>query len=118
MNVEYSCDPAVCKAPACRCATQSSPLPVGETPQFILFTHDDSTGELSTSLMQNAVGANTNPNGCRLPVTYFTMQGYSDCDIINQRWQAGDEIAGHTIRHEVMGQDYPNTEEEIVGVRE
>lgn len=91
---------------------------MGETPQFVVFTHDDSTAELSTSLMQSAVGDNTNPNGCRLPVTYFTMQGYSDCDIINQRWQAGDEIAGHTIRHEVMGQDYPNTEEEIVGLRE
>lgn len=118
MHAEYSCDPAVCKAPDCRCAGQSSPIPVEETPQFVVFTHDDATGALSTSLMQKAVGDNTNPNGCRLPVTYFTMQPYSDCDIIKQRWQAGDEIACHTLSHELMGQDYPNTEEEIVGQRE
>lgn len=68
--------------------------------------------------MQQAVGNNTNPNGCRIPVTYFTMQGYSDCDLIKERWQEGDEIAGHTISHELMGKNYTNTEEEIVGQRE
>ena len=117
MDAEYSCDPTVCKAPECRCASQSSPLPVEQTPQFVVFTHDDSTAGLSTGLMQSAVGDNKNPNGCRLPVTYFTMQGYSDCDIIKQRWQDGDEIAGHTVTHEAMGPNYTETEQEIVGQR-
>ena len=116
--VAYSCDPAVCKAPDCHCPTQSSPLPVDQTPQFILFTHDDSTGDLSTSLMNQAIGKNTNPNGCKIPVTYFTMQAYSTCERIQEAWNAGDEIAGHTISHEPMDMKYKFTEQEIVGLRD
>mmetsp|Transcript_11822 Transcript_11822/g.33288 ORF Transcript_11822/g.33288 Transcript_11822/m.33288 type:complete len:164 (+) Transcript_11822:468-959(+) len=74
--------------------------------------------ELSTSLFREAIGATKNPNGCTPPVTYFTMQGGTDCDIVKQRWQAGDEIAGHSLTHQVMGSKFPTTEEEIIGLRE
>ena len=107
----------MCKAPSCRCATQSSPLPVEQTPQFIVFTHDDATADLSTSLMNQAVGNNKNPNGCEIPVTYFTMQPYSDCEKIKEAWQAGDEIATHTLTHQAMDTKFPNTAEEIIGQR-
>lgn len=104
----------------CRCATQASPLPgnATSTPQFVLLTHDDATAGLSTSLFQQAVGASKNPNGCTLPVTYFTMQGGSDCEIIKQRWQAGDEIAGHSLTHQQMDSKFVDTEKEIVGTRQ
>ena len=100
----------------CRCATQASPLPgnATSTPQFVLLTHDDATAGLSTSLFQQAVGGSKNPNGCTLPVTYFTMQGGSDCEIIKQRWQAGDEIAGHSLTHQQMDSRFVDTEKEIV----
>ena len=81
-------------------------------------THDDATAGLSTSLFQQAVGDSKNPNGCTLPVTYFTMQGGSDCEIIKQRWQAGDEIAGHSLTHQQMDSRFADTEKEIVGTRQ
>lgn len=104
----------------CHCASQTSPLPGNSTrtPQFMLLTHDDSTAALSTSLFAEAVGATKNPNGCTLPVTYFTMEGGSDCDVIKQRWQAGDEIAGHSITHQPMDSKFANTEKEIIGTRQ
>jgi hypothetical protein len=107
-------------APDCKCAGQTSPLPgnATNTPQFVLLTHDDSTGALSTSLFRQAIGDAKNPNGCTLPVTYFTMQGGSDCELMKERWQAGDEIAGHSITHQVMDSKFPDTEEEIVGLRQ
>ena len=46
------------------------------------------------------------------------MQGGTDCDIVKQRWQAGDEIAGHSLTHQVMGSKFTTTEEEIIGLRE
>jgi peptidoglycan/xylan/chitin deacetylase (PgdA/CDA1 family) len=92
-------------------------LPLDETPQFIVFTHDDATADLSTSLMNEAIGNNKNPNGCDIPVTYFTMQAYSDCEKIKEAWQAGDEIATHTLTHQAMDTKFPNTAEEIIGQR-
>jgi len=34
---------------------------------------------------------------------------------MKQRWQAGDEIAGHSLTHQVMSTKFPTTEEEIIG---
>lgn len=104
--------------PDCYCAGQSGPIPVEEIPQFILFTHDDITGEESTSLMNEAREGIINPNGCRAPATFFTMGAYTDCDYVRKAFDEGDEIACHTVSHEAMGMDYKGIEAEIAGQRE
>lgn len=38
----YQCDPQTCSRPDCQCASIQSPLPIEETPQFILLSNDDS----------------------------------------------------------------------------
>ncbi len=87
-------------------------------PQFVLFTHDDSTGSLSTSLMNEARRGFTNPNGCAIPVTYFTMQSFSDCDLIQGAHKSGDEIAGHTKSHPQMPNRFEGFFDEIAGQRQ
>lgn len=114
----YACSPEECKLPNCYCAGQSGPIPVEEIPQFVLFTHDDITGEESTSLMNQAREGIINPNGCRAPATFFTMGAYTDCDYVRKAFDEGDEIACHTVSHEAMGMDYKDIEAEIVGQRE
>ncbi|KAL4539404.1 hypothetical protein Ndes2437B_g02218 [Nannochloris sp. 'desiccata'] len=98
----YSCDPATCVAPNCHCASGTAPLPVEQMPQFIVYTHDDSTAELSTGLINQTITGYKNPNGCAIPVTYFTMQGFTDCAKVQAAWKTGSEIATHTWSHLAM----------------
>jgi len=77
------------------------------------------TAELSTGLIAQATDGFKNPNGCPLPVTFFTMQAYSDCDYIRQAYDAGNEIAAHTLTHQMMGTDFKGSiDNEIIGERE
>lgn len=76
----YSC-PNTCVMPTCNCASTSIPgnLTLAETPQFILFTLDDSIyerdfhtlGNLSYILQNNSI---LDSNGCHPKLTYYTMQ--------------------------------------------
>lgn len=90
-------------------------------PQFVLFTHDDATDELANRLVNQTVEGLTNPNGCRIPTTFFTMEDYSYCDQVQTAWKLGNEIATHTVNHLAMPIGFKggagSVEAEIVGVR-
>jgi len=91
-------------------------------PQFIVYTHDDSTAELSTSLINESIEGYENPNGCAIPVTYFTMHGFTDCAKVQAAWKAGSEIATHTWSHLAMPPDFKgglgSIEKEIASAKE
>jgi peptidoglycan/xylan/chitin deacetylase (PgdA/CDA1 family) len=88
-------------------------------PRTLLLTRVAAASNLavSTSLFREAIGDSVNPNNCTIPVTYFTMQGGTDCNLVKERWQAGDEIASHSVTHQPMDTKFPDIEGEIIGQR-
>jgi len=119
----YKCDDTNCKAPACRCASIAPPngLTPEETPQFILVTHDDAVNPFSNKVVRSVIDTHTNPNGCNVPATWYTLQQGSDCATIKKLYEENSEIALHTVNHDRL---YPNYNggksallEEMFGVR-
>jgi hypothetical protein len=90
-------------------------------PQFVLFTHDDATDQIANQLVNQTVEGLTNPNGCRIPTTFFTMEVDSYCDQVQTAWKLGNEIATHTVNHLAMPIGFKggagSVEAEIVGAR-
>jgi peptidoglycan/xylan/chitin deacetylase (PgdA/CDA1 family) len=122
VSAAYTCDPTTCVAPDCHCASDTPPLPLEQMPQFVVYTHDDSTGEVSVGLLNQSTSGFKNPNGCSIPVTFFTMEGFTECDMVQAAWKAGNEIATHTWSHMAMPPGFRgglgSIDKEIVSVRD
>ncbi|EFN52371.1 hypothetical protein CHLNCDRAFT_138801 [Chlorella variabilis] len=116
----YDCD---CQGrDNCHCPSTDPPggLSLEDTPQFILFTHDDAIEWDTDKYMRDVCDGRYNPNGCPAVATMFTMSRGSDCELAYDLWKDGYEIADHTINHIAMPRnslDRDETEEEIMGVR-
>lgn len=77
------------------------------------------TGDLSTGLIANATSGFKNPNGCPIPATFFTMRAQTSCDYVKSAYNAGHEIAAHTLNHLAMGTDFKGSiADEIIGERQ
>lgn len=66
-----------------------------------------------------------NPNGCRIPMTWFTCYRLhggdtGDCEVVQKAFQAGHEHAVHTVSHseETLAYSYEEWAEEIGGQRD
>jgi len=96
----YSCDPAACKLPSCYCPTTSPPgeLAVRDTPQFVMLTFDDAVNVITYPLVQQVM-IQKNPNGCKLPATFFVSTDYTDYRDVQVLYEQGSEIAIHTMTH-------------------
>ncbi|KAI8825603.1 uncharacterized protein EV422DRAFT_513491, partial [Fimicolochytrium jonesii] len=96
----YTCDPTICKLPNCFCPTKSPAggLAVSNTPQFILLTFDDAVQVISHPLAEKAASSK-NPNGCRIPATFFVSNTYTNYHMVQMLHGAGHEIALHTMSH-------------------
>ena len=72
----YDCNPQNCQGPDCVCASLAPPggLTPAETPQIITITHDDAVNPLSNKVVKAVIDKHTNPNGCNVPATWFTLQ--------------------------------------------
>uniref|UniRef100_A0A2C9KVY9 NodB homology domain-containing protein n=1 Tax=Biomphalaria glabrata TaxID=6526 RepID=A0A2C9KVY9_BIOGL len=62
-----------------------------------------------------------NPNGCGLKTTLFVSLDAGDISLVKTLWDAGNEIAGHTLAHSLpvgsSEDDYIPTIEAIDGMR-
>jgi len=120
----YKCDASNCAAPSCVCASNSAPggLTPEETPQFMLITNDDAVNPFSNKVVRAVIDKHTNPNGCNVPATWYTLQSGSDCATVKQLWEDNSEIALHTVNHLRLIPQYPGgtkaLEEEMFGVRD
>lgn len=74
-------------------------LSYDDTPQFILFTHDDAITWTTDSRIRQVTDGKTNPNGCPTRATLFTSSTNTDCDLAWNMWNDGYEISDHTHRH-------------------
>ncbi|KAI8908679.1 hypothetical protein DFJ77DRAFT_472935 [Powellomyces hirtus] len=100
--VAYSCDPNVCKAPACMCASKLPPggLDPKKIPQFITLTFDDAVNLPLWQVIQNlTAGWKPNPNGCPHSSTFFVSNQYTDYSYVTALHSLGHEIAIHTVNH-------------------
>lgn len=119
----YKCDETNCKAPDCRCGSIAPPngLTPETTPQFILVTHDDAINPFSNKVVRSVIDAHTNPNGCNVPATWYTLQQGSDCATIKKLYDENSEIALHTVNHNRLYPNYPGGKsallQEMFGVR-
>ncbi|KAI8923143.1 hypothetical protein BC831DRAFT_472753 [Entophlyctis helioformis] len=97
LPASYSCDPAVCKLPSCRCASAGPPVPA--PPQFVMVTYDDAV-QANVWPQANALFRNRkNPNGCPAVATWYAQVFYSDPILLTQWYAAGNEIADHSVTH-------------------
>lgn len=124
MPAWYTCNDSNCKTPQCMCASNSAPngLKPEETPQFILITHDDAVNAFSNKVVRQVIDKHTNPNGCNVPATWYTLQQGSDCNIIKNLWEQNNEIATHTVNHKALVENFkgglPALRQEMFGVRD
>ena len=70
------------------------------TPQIVLLTFDDSVTTASLARVQQALTNHVNPNGHAIKATFFvTVEGLYDPAAVRQLYDAGHEIAMHTMSH-------------------
>ncbi|KAI7836286.1 hypothetical protein COHA_009835 [Chlorella ohadii] len=99
----------------------STKSPVAAPPQFIVFTHDDDVAPASSKLVLRLSDSFYNPNGCKLPVTWFacTSSCSFSCSEAARLYLKGHEIAVHTKNHKDLRQlGKAEIKQEIVGGRD
>jgi len=75
-------------------------LEVAETPQIVLLTFDDSVTSSSYVRVMQALTNAFNPNGHPIKATFFvSMDSSYDPSAIRRLYDAGHEIAVHTLSH-------------------
>ncbi|KAI3433743.1 hypothetical protein D9Q98_003550 [Chlorella vulgaris] len=116
------------------CAVAAKPAKVGvsdsapgglapeDTPQFILWSHDDEVSSESAKQVLNIADKRSNPNGCKLPVTWFACTSDAcnfSCKEAKELHKRGHEIATHTVSHaQLRWLDRQRIEEEIGGAKD
>lgn len=77
-----------------------SDLSVANTPQIVLLTFDDSVTTASCALVMQVLTNHFNPNGHAVKATFFvSLGGNYDFVSIRRLYDAGHEIALHTMTH-------------------
>ncbi|KAH9518910.1 hypothetical protein Btru_008644 [Bulinus truncatus] len=99
------CSPLNCKLPKCSCYGSRPDIPVRDTPQFVMVTFDDSVTTLKyesyfKDIFVDNVHQIFNPSGCPLRAAFFvTMVKATNTSSVLRLWEAGHEIASHTVHH-------------------
>ncbi|PRW55946.1 polysaccharide deacetylase [Chlorella sorokiniana] len=90
--------PAPAPAPAAGPATPGGLLPPS-LPQFLLFTHDDAVNGKARDLLQSVLDDRQSVDGCKAHATLFAMNRNTDCKALQAMYEAGHEVAVHTVSH-------------------
>jgi len=101
-----------CKLPDCFDPSSSYPLEVSRTPQFVLLSHDDSINTKTWDAFQSV-------KRCGVKTTFFVTWENTNCDYIKAFYNAGNEIALHTMGHaHLTGLPLEDLKTEMLGVRD
>ncbi|GAB6023473.1 Cytidine deaminase 5 [Chamberlinius hualienensis] len=95
------CDPSVCLLPHCYCGGNKIPggLSPSDVPQMVVLTFDDSVNEINYGFYSSFLANRNNPNGCPISATFYVSHEWTDHAKVNQLYNAGHEIASHSISH-------------------
>lgn len=115
----YECDCSQRDNCACPGTAPPGGLAPEDTPQFILFTHDDAIVTLTDQAFRSVCDGRKNPDGCPARATMFTQVMNTDCQLAKKLWEDGYEFATHTTNHIAMpaGYSYNDTLAEILGAK-
>lgn len=113
-------------APAPGGSPSSSEERNSSVPSFVFFSIDGALMESAwTSGYTNFVRLveNRNPNGCRIPMTWFASKQGKDqgsCDVAQRIHAVGHELATHSVMHSknVLNFTYDEMEADIQGVKD
>lgn len=101
-----------CKLPNCFDPGTSYPLEVSRTPQFVLLSHDDAINTKTWNAFQST-------GRCGVKTTFFVSWENTNCDYIKAFYNAGHEIALHTMSHaHLTGVPLEDLKTEMLGVRD
>ncbi|KAL4459141.1 hypothetical protein ABPG75_014006 [Micractinium tetrahymenae] len=97
----YKCTCSSSSPQPCVCPSTSPPggLSPEDTPQFVLFTHDDAVTSTTDSTMHSIVDGQATSDGCPVVATMFIDIVANQCDKTVDLYNAGFEIADHTVHH-------------------
>ncbi|XP_052743483.1 chitin deacetylase 8-like [Bicyclus anynana] len=97
------CDPTLCSLPHCRCTDTTVPggFTAANTPQFVILTFDDGVNVNNMVLYRSLLSNRRNSNTCPAAATFFVTHEYTDYTLVNELYNAGHEIALHSITHQV-----------------
>ncbi|KAH8297340.1 hypothetical protein KR044_010510 [Drosophila immigrans] len=98
------CSATKCKLPDCRCSDAMLPRPKfngkeQEIPQFVTITFDDAVNAVNYAQYELLFNGVTNPDGCAATGTFFLSHEYTDYVRVNSLYNAGHEIALHSVTH-------------------
>lgn len=85
----------------CHCASSLTPggLAPSDVPQFVVLTNDDAVTITTQPVILDITNQHTNPNGCKIPATWFVSVNYTDYHLVQEAYMLGHEIATHTVNH-------------------
>ncbi|KAH8395378.1 hypothetical protein KR222_003398 [Zaprionus bogoriensis] len=98
------CSALKCKLPDCRCSDATLPRPKfkgkeHEIPQFVTITFDDAVNAVNYAQYDLLFDGLSNPDGCPATGTFFLSHEYTDYVLVNALYNAGHEIALHSVTH-------------------
>ncbi|AGE50295.1 polysaccharide deacetylase [Acanthocystis turfacea Chlorella virus Canal-1] len=101
-----------CVLPKCFNPGSVSPLAPKHTPQFVLLSHDDEINEGTYEAFKR-LGI------CDSKITFFLMWSRINCRYVKAFYNAGHEIALHTVNHlHLTGVPLDELHHEMLGVRD
>lgn len=107
-NAALHCNVTACRLPDCFCSRDGTNVPGNldsrRVPQMVTLTFDGAVTAENFRLYMDTVftpgdGERTNPNGCPLIGTFFVSHQGNDYHRTQRLWNAGHEIAIHSITH-------------------
>ncbi|CAL1536974.1 unnamed protein product [Lymnaea stagnalis] len=120
------CNSGTCKLPNCFCYGARPNMSLSDTPMFLMLTFDDGvTAQLYNNFFQPLFVANSyslyNPNGCGIRTALYVSLDNTDYSKVKVMYDAGNEIASHTVHH-ILPQgdkdsDYKEMVDEIEGMK-
>lgn len=89
-----------------------------QIPQFVLLTHDDGVNRAAKDLLRSVTDGRQTANGCPLTATLFAKTANTDCKSLLELYEAGYEVADHTVNHKrLLGEDRSFVESELLEAR-
>ncbi|KAL4427129.1 hypothetical protein ABPG77_001133 [Micractinium sp. CCAP 211/92] len=113
----YKCTCTSSSKQPCVCPSTSPPggLSPSDIPQFVLFTHDDAVTTTTASTMHEIVDGKATSDGCPVVATLFIDIVANECDKTMDLYNAGFEVADHTLHHiDLNGQSKSTVETEVM----
>lgn len=115
---KIKCNKTNCVAPDCFCYGQEPAMNKTDIPFFIMLTFDDAvTSNMFSRIYLNLLIRSpfTNPNFCPIRTTFFIAHNYTDYRLVRHLYNAGHEMASHSINHTSTESEFDDVADEIYG---